>query len=94
MEDGSNVVDLIPVQLGGKPVIYLFPPKGNKEMDIVVNLSLVPQWKFSAVYPVVPTKSQAPGGEIVTWSVRTHADQSMTEKLTGLRTSYLYWEAE
>ncbi|KAE9391814.1 hypothetical protein BT96DRAFT_959465 [Gymnopus androsaceus JB14] len=81
---------------GDKPVIYLFPPKSSEEMDVAVDLALVPQWKFFAIYPVIPTKSQAPSGhgENLTWSVHINEDQTLTEKTTGLTVSYLYWEAE
>lgn len=78
-------------QLGGKPVIYLFSPI---EMDATLNLSLVPSWKFSTIYPVVPTKSTALSHETFAWHVRTHADGSLTEKNTGLDVAYLYWEAQ
>ncbi|KAE9400968.1 hypothetical protein BT96DRAFT_975007 [Gymnopus androsaceus JB14] len=57
MED-CDIVDVYLDQVDGKPVIYLFPPKKSKEMDFTVDLSLVSQWKFSAAYPVVPTKSK------------------------------------
>lgn len=84
-------VDVHLQQLGGKPVIYLFSPI---EMDALVNLSLVPSWRFSTIYPVVPTKTTALSHETLAWHVRTHADGSLTEKTTGLDVAYLYWEAQ
>ncbi|KAF9059743.1 hypothetical protein BDP27DRAFT_1238157 [Rhodocollybia butyracea] len=95
MRDG-DVIEVLEAQVGGKPVIYVFPPKGREEMDVSVTVSLVPHWKFSAVYPVVPVQPhqlEKLPGECVTWNVCTHQDQTMTEKSTGLDVSYLYWEA-
>lgn len=43
---------------GGKPVIYLLPPV---EMDVSVVLTLVPQWSFSAIYPVAEAKERTLG---------------------------------
>lgn len=77
--------------MGGKPVIYLFSPI---EQEVSVQLSLVNEWRFSAVYPVVPVEPSALlGGETLTWRAITHNDQTLTETTTGLRASYLYWEA-
>lgn len=90
-EDYPLTIDIFPVQSGGKPVIYLFSPM---EMDATVNLSLVPSWKFSAIYPVVPTKISVLGDERLSWKVRTHADGSLLEKTTGLDVAYLFWEAQ
>jgi Ubiquitin family len=76
----------------GKPVVYIFPPTG-KAVEAQVNLSLVPGWEFSALYPVVPTKAGTAGQSVV-WSVSTLPDGSLREVQTGLEVSYLYWEAE
>ncbi|KAF9059741.1 hypothetical protein BDP27DRAFT_1453066 [Rhodocollybia butyracea] len=95
MEDGDEVL-VYTEQTGGKPVIYVFPPAGREEMDVSVCVSLVPQWKFSAVYPVVsvqPNQLKKSPGECITWDVCMHRDQTMTEKSTDLTVSYLYWEA-
>ncbi len=79
---------------GGKPVIYLRSPT---EIDATVQLALLRDWSFSAVYPVVETKrlENAAGAlhEEVVWSVRTHTDGTLTETNTGLDVSYLFWEA-
>ncbi|KAH6917587.1 hypothetical protein BKA70DRAFT_1215803 [Coprinopsis sp. MPI-PUGE-AT-0042] len=48
------------VQVGGKPVIYVFPPKGT---------SLEAQWGFSAIYPVVNAKATAAGGQSLCWNI-------------------------
>ncbi|KAK0192574.1 hypothetical protein F5146DRAFT_1190868 [Armillaria mellea] len=77
----GDIINCRRLQVGGKPVIYLFSPI---EQEVSVQLSLVNEWCFSAVYPVVPT---------LTWRTITHNDQTLTETTTGLRASYLYWEA-
>ncbi|KAK0480773.1 hypothetical protein IW261DRAFT_1685299 [Armillaria novae-zelandiae] len=75
----------------GKPVIYLFSPI---EQEVSVQQSLINEWRFSAVYPVVSVKPSALlGRETITWRAITHNDQTLTEAATGLRASYLYWEA-
>jgi hypothetical protein len=88
IEDGFQI-DLRRYQVGGKPVIYLYAPS---DIEASVTLSLTPEWRFSAVYPVVPTKRSF--GRHVQWNVRTHQDGSLTELNTGLDVSYLFWEAE
>lgn len=88
LEDGDEVL-LIPEQVGGKPIIYLYSPTA---IDASVKLRLIPEWQFSAVYPVVPTKRDL--GEQIEWNVSTHQDGSLTEKNTGLDVSYPFWEAE
>ncbi|KAJ7587362.1 hypothetical protein C8J56DRAFT_941774 [Mycena floridula] len=86
----NSIIELELKLLGSKPVIYLEAPV---ELDVSVNLSLIKQWKFSAIYPVVPVKSDA-HCETINWEVRTKKDGSLNEKRTGLGVSYLYWEAE
>ena len=78
---------------GAKPVIYLFSPSGIT-LDAQVNLSLAPQWKFSAIYPIVPEKAEPNGGQSISWRVKTLPDGGLHELQTGLDVSYLYWEAE
>ena len=90
VRDGDEV-DAFLEQIGGKPVIYLFSPE---DIDATVALSLVPEWRFSALYPVVPVKQQDGGHEKTHWDIRTHSDGSLTEKITGLDVSYLFWEAQ
>jgi Ubiquitin family len=77
---------------GAKPVIYLCPPTG-KTIEAQLNLSLAPEWEFSALYPVVPTKA-GPAGQTVVWMVTTLPDGTLREVKTGLEVSSLYWEAE
>ena len=79
-------------QRGGKPVIYLFSPK---TLEAEVKLSLIPQWNLSAIYPVVPIKPRTVrSNEQVAWRVRTHANGDLTELMTGLNVTYLFWEAQ
>ena len=89
VEDGDTL-DIHITQLGGKPVIYLYSPT---EMDASVKLTLTPEWRFSAIYPVVPSNKND-GCEQIEWNVRARQDGTLTEKNTGLEVSYLFWEAE
>ncbi|KAM0756464.1 hypothetical protein T439DRAFT_283262 [Meredithblackwellia eburnea MCA 4105] len=80
-------------QIGGKPVIYLFPP--IKTSDIEVELTLISNWAFSAVYPVVPITAVEvpPAGSSVKWIVTANPDGSLYDPSAGLALSYLFWEA-
>jgi hypothetical protein len=74
-----------------KPVIYLFP---SSQVDVQVTVSLSPEWNFSSVYPVVPVKPlSSMGQQQVQWKVCASPDGILTEADTGLRVSYLFWEA-
>lgn len=75
---------------GDKPVVYLFAPH---PLNAVVKLSLVKAWSFSAVYPGASIKS-SDSGQSIEWNVRTHEDHTITDMSTGVRVSYLFWEAE
>lgn len=82
---------------GGKPVIYLFP---SRQLDAIVRLSLVPQWDFDTIYPVVPVyridAAEAKAVDVhqaVEWAVTAMPNGDLTEKNTGLNISYLFWEA-
>ena len=61
-------------------------------MDVSVRLSLGKEWRFSAIYPVVPARN-IPFGQIIEWNVHAQSNGLLTENLTGLDVSYLYWEA-
>ena len=75
-----------------KPVIYLFSPH---PVEASVDLSLVRQWSFSAIYPVAPIRSGKAGmGDSVSWRVQIHPEGHLTELSTGLDVAYLYWESE
>ncbi|KAJ7118843.1 hypothetical protein C8R44DRAFT_922601 [Mycena epipterygia] len=67
---------------GKKPVIYFSP----EIINVSVKLSLVPAWSFSSVYPIVL--------ETVQWNIRTRMDGNLTEVDTGMKVSYLFWEAD
>ena len=92
LEDG-DYLEAVLIQRGGKPVIYLFPPSGS-EVEASVKLSLVPEWEFSGIYPVVPITPAQSGGGALEWNVRASSDGTLLEKNTGLEVSYLFWEAE
>ncbi|KAJ3517354.1 hypothetical protein NMY22_g13985 [Coprinellus aureogranulatus] len=92
VEDGDDL-DLLRRLVGGKPVIYLMPPAGSN-IEATVTLSLVPEWEFSAVYPVVPTRKTHPGGKSLQWNVTASPNGTILEKTTGLEVSFLFWEAE
>jgi hypothetical protein len=74
-----------------KPIIYIFTPS---VVNVSVTLSLIPELRLSAIYPVVPIKRLVPAGEQVQWNVRASPGGCLTEADTGLETSYLFWEAE
>ncbi|TCD66903.1 hypothetical protein EIP91_000742 [Steccherinum ochraceum] len=91
--EGPYVIDVTPVQNGGKPIIYVWTPQPRQ---VSVNLSLIPQWEFSALYPVAPiiaTKNIQGTGQSATWEVATRDDGTLLDKATGLEVSYLFWEA-
>lgn len=89
----GSVIHLIQRLRGGKPVIYLLPPFG-RHVEATVKLSLVPEWKFDAVYPVVPVTTSPTGDQTLQWNVEASPDGTLLEKNAGLRVSYLFWEAE
>lgn len=73
-----------------KPVIYLFSPD---DVDVSVALTLSPELRFTAIYPIVPIQLR-PVGYKIEWNVRTQADGTLTQLDTGLELSSLFWEAE
>ncbi|KAJ7050426.1 ubiquitin-domain-containing protein [Mycena amicta] len=91
MQDGDTI-DVIPELKGGKPVIYLRSPV---ELDATVEVGLVPEWSFSALYPVVTaTNPKNPRlHQSALWSVKTATDGTMLDKQSGAHVSYLFWEA-
>ena len=89
----NSVIRLVLRLTGGKPVIYLLAPSGT-HVEAAVKLSLVPEWKFDAVYPVVPITASPTGGQMLQWNVEASPDGTLLEKNAGLSVSYLFWEAE
>ncbi|KAL1675821.1 hypothetical protein EV122DRAFT_217705 [Schizophyllum commune] len=89
LNDGDRVF-IHPPLVGGKPVIYLYAPQ---LIEATVRLSLVDDWAFSAVYPVVPVKG-TDAGQQLEWRVQTRHDGTLLELNTGMEVAYLYWEAE
>ena len=99
----DNEAEPIPLKLwpeavGGKPVIYLFPPTSLSHAQ--VSLALSPEWTFSALYPVVDINKNAVVVEgieqvkqHVEWTVSAKPDGSLVELSSGLELSYLFWEA-
>ena len=86
-----NSIPILRVR-GRKPVIYLYSPS---EIFASVTLSLIRQWKFSAIYPVVPIKRvEGHLHEELEWKVRVCANGLLTERNTGLDVAYLFWEAQ
>lgn len=92
IESGATIHLVLRLR-GAKPVIYVCSPP-EKTVEAQVQLSLVPEWEFSAIYPVVPAKAGPAGGQTITWIVKTLPDGSLRETQTGMDVSYLYWEAE
>ncbi|KAL1699732.1 hypothetical protein EV121DRAFT_295902 [Schizophyllum commune] len=89
LNDGDRVF-IHPPLVGGKPVIYLYAPQ---PIEATVRLSLVDDWAFSAVYPVVPVQG-TDAGQQLEWRVQTRHDGTLLELNTGLEVAYLYWEAD
>ncbi|KAF6740892.1 hypothetical protein DFP72DRAFT_1128633 [Ephemerocybe angulata] len=75
---------------GAKPVIYLYPTSATW---VSAKLALVPEWEFSAIYPVVPAK-RTDTGEELEWVVDAAPNGVLKEVGSGMEMSYLYWEAE
>ncbi|KZV82374.1 hypothetical protein EXIGLDRAFT_843823 [Exidia glandulosa HHB12029] len=69
------------------------PPAGQT-LSASVELALVPEWSFSAIYPVAPVSTKGPASlECLTWDVDVRADGTLFDKRTAAEVTYLYWEA-
>ena len=90
IESGDEVQAMVE-QVGGKPIIYLFPPKPLPNASISV--TLVPQWTFTHIYPLLDVTVLGDGRQQVSWEVSANPDGKLVQKKTGLETSYLFWEA-
>ena len=74
-----------------KPVIYFFPPATLP--NATVSVTIVPQWTFTHVYPLVAAKRVEDGRQEISWTVAAEPDGTLMDKATGLELSYLFWEA-
>lgn len=75
-------------------MIYLFPPPG-RVVDVHVELDLVPQWSFSAIYPSTNIAKSAfsPDGQAITWDVAANPGGNLIDKASGSEIACLFWEA-
>nr|GAT46585.1 predicted protein [Mycena chlorophos] len=76
MEDGDEIM-LMREQLGGKPVTELE----------AIEVSIVPDWSFSALYPVVPTTTSKSAHlhQSARWDVKTGLAGTMLDKTNGVQ---------
>lgn len=86
----NSVIHLLTKLRGAKPVIYLNASEGT-EVTATVKLSLIPSWRFSAIYPVVPIQENK--GQTLEWSVTTKSDGTLHEHTVDADVAYLFWEA-
>ncbi|KAF8603243.1 hypothetical protein BDV93DRAFT_544909 [Ceratobasidium sp. AG-I] len=91
----GDALDISVEQAGGKPVIYIFAPQSQR--DVQVQLSLVDSWSFSALYPptsIMPGPATNPRlAQSVSWTVDASPDGTLVDKGTNREVSYLFWEA-
>ncbi|KAG8923712.1 hypothetical protein FRC01_012444, partial [Tulasnella sp. 417] len=81
-----------------KPVVYLYPPEPTQ---VSVKLSLIPEWRFSVLYPYAPIEDikHSEGralGQKTEWNVLARPDGTMTVITgdhAGMDAAYLFWEA-
>ncbi|KAG9051623.1 hypothetical protein FS837_000010 [Tulasnella sp. UAMH 9824] len=85
-------IDFRIAQVGGKPVIYLFPPQ---KLEATVRLSLEPSWRFDAVYPILAVQD-GPQNEwqSIQWEVDAAPDGNLRDRDSGVEVTYLFWEAK
>ncbi|KAG9015630.1 hypothetical protein FRB90_004668 [Tulasnella sp. 427] len=83
-----------------KPVVYLYPPKPTQ---VNVKLSLIPEWRFSVLYPSASVEEvkhnvgAACYAQQTEWNVLARPDGTMTVlsgAQAGTDVSYLFWEAQ
>ncbi|KAG8901336.1 hypothetical protein FRC00_007827 [Tulasnella sp. 408] len=82
-----------------KPVIYLHPPEPTQ---VSVKLSLIPEWRFSVLYPYAPVEAikhseDRPLGQKTEWNVLARPDGTLTVTggdHAGVDGAYLFWEAQ
>ncbi|KAG9030133.1 hypothetical protein FS837_003353, partial [Tulasnella sp. UAMH 9824] len=89
----ESTIHLVLRLAGDKPVIYLYPPKS---INTKVRLSLVSQWRLSAVYPQ-PIKGSFQAGkssQTAEWDVVANPNGIMTVEGSSTEVAYIFWEAE
>lgn len=89
----ESTIHLVLKLRGDKPVIYLYPPKS---INAQVRLSLVSQWRLSAVYPQ-PIKGSFRAGkssQTAEWNVVANPNGIMTVEGSSTEVAYIFWEAE
>ena len=74
-------VDVAREVRGRKPVIYLFPPSTLPSVNVA--LTLVPEWTFSALYPLAPITRLKFGGSSTKWTVSAASDGTLVELSTN-----------
>lgn len=90
----NSTIDMMFRLLGGKPVIYILPPVGTPVLDARIDLRLEESWTLSALWPVPPS-SKRKGysyGQKATWNISATSN-ALHDKESGIKVSYLYWEA-
>ena len=75
--------------MGGKPVIYLFPPSPLPRAH--VSVTLVPQWSFTHAYPLVAPKCFDDRRQTLNWSVSAEPHGAPIESKSGTELIYLFW---
>ena len=94
MKEG-DVIEWRVEQRGGKPVIYIMPPRTSPAVAATVELALSRSWSLSAIYPLHPdaTRGNRSYGQKTSWTVQADSNGVLRDKATGAEVSYLYWEA-
>ena len=91
----GDVIEWRVEQRGGKPVIYIMPPRTSPAVAATVELALSGSWSLSAIYPLHPdaTRGNRSYGQKTSWAVQADSNGVLRDKATGAEVSYLYWEA-
>ncbi|KAG9011777.1 hypothetical protein FRB90_007077 [Tulasnella sp. 427] len=80
------------VLVGGKPVIYLFPPR---QLEATVRLSLSPSWRFDAVYPLTLIEDNVQSGQqTIVWETEATPEGNLRDRASNIELTYLFWEAK
>ncbi|KIO32154.1 hypothetical protein M407DRAFT_18959 [Tulasnella calospora MUT 4182] len=89
----ESTIDFVLRLRGAKPVIYLFP---HTPLRAKVKLSLVPQWRFSAVYPqpIKGSFKEGASSQSADWNVVAHPSGMMSVEGSPTEVAYIFWEAE